>query len=146
MYYHHYYLWEPWCHFTTSLGNTHSDTTSVNRKKKINHLMSMDITPLVKNEKELETLIHTVKVYSQNFRKGMWHRKICHFSNEQWQTKHNGRRRTTKLSSHQNVRRKGSLQILGDIANWHHQTTGNKIKSKKRESQKSQKNTREKTL
>ena len=35
-------------------------------QEKVNHLMYMeDIKLFVKNEKELETLIHTVRIYSQ---------------------------------------------------------------------------------
>ena len=36
-------------------------------QEKVNHLMSMDnIELFAKNEKELETLIHTVRIYSQD--------------------------------------------------------------------------------
>ena len=35
-------------------------------QEKINHLMYMDIKLFAKNEKELETLIHAVKIYSQD--------------------------------------------------------------------------------
>ena len=41
--------------------------------------------------------------------------------------------RTTKSSNNQNVRRKGNLQILGDIGSWHDQTTGNERKKIKKE-------------
>ena len=38
-------------------------------QEKINHLMYMDdIKLFAKNEKELETLIHAVRIYSQNIR------------------------------------------------------------------------------
>ena len=57
-----------------------------------------------------------------SYRNGIWHRKMRHASNEKWQTTPNGRSRTTKSSSHQNTRRKGNLQILGDIGSGHHQT------------------------
>ena len=41
----------------------------IQTQEKINHLMYMDdIELLAKNEKELETLIHTVRIYSQDKR------------------------------------------------------------------------------
>ena len=46
-------------------------------QEKINHLMYMDdIKLFAKNEKELETLIHAIRIYSQDIE--IWHRKMCH--------------------------------------------------------------------
>ena len=45
-----------------------------------------DIKLFAKNEKELETLIHTVRIYSQGHRNGIWHRKVCKACKEKWQT------------------------------------------------------------
>ncbi len=73
-----------------------------------------DIKLFAKNEKELETLTQTENIQSR-YRNGIWHRKIHHASNEKGQITHNRRSQTTKSSSHQNGRRKGKLQILGDI-------------------------------
>ena len=54
-------------------------------QEKINHLMYMDgIKLFAKNEKELETLIRAVRIYSQD-RNGIWHRKMCYACNEKWQ-------------------------------------------------------------
>ena len=83
---------------------------------------------------------------NNNNRNRIWHRKMRHVSGKWWRTTHNGRSRTTKSSSHQNARRKGNLQILGNIGSWYHQTSGNERKNQKRVSQKSQKITRDKTL
>ena len=50
-------------------------------QEKINHLMYLDnIKLLAKNEKELETLLHA------GHWDGIWHRKMCHASNEKRQT------------------------------------------------------------
>ena len=55
-----------------------------------------DIKQFTKNEKELCTLINTVRIYSQDI--GMeFGRKIRHASNEKWQTTPYGRNATTKL-------------------------------------------------
>ena len=44
-----------------------SDTNVVDHRKKINHSMYMDdIKLFAKNKKELEILIHTVRIYSQD--------------------------------------------------------------------------------
>ena len=54
--------------------------------EKINHLMYMDdIKLFAKNEKELETLIHAVRIYSQNIaiEFGI---EMCHARHEKWQT------------------------------------------------------------
>ena len=66
-------------------------------QEKVNHLMYMDdIKPFAKNEKELETLIHTVRIYSYVHRNGIWHRKVYNACNEKWQTTANWRDGTTK--------------------------------------------------
>ena len=44
----------------------------------------------VKNEKELETLIQTIRIYSQDI--GMeFGRKLCHSHNEKWKKTKKGR-------------------------------------------------------
>ena len=55
-------------------------------QEKINHLMYMDdIKLFAKNEKELETLLHTVRIYSQDI--GIeFGIENCHASNEKWRT------------------------------------------------------------
>ena len=61
-------------------------------QEKMNHFMD-DIKLFAKNEKELETLKQTVRIYSQE---GMeFGIKMLHASNEKRQTTHNGRCRTT---------------------------------------------------
>ena len=49
-----------------------------------------DIKLFSKSEKELETLIHAVRMYR------IWHRKICHASNENQQTTSDGPNGSTK--------------------------------------------------
>ena len=64
-------------------------------QEKINHLMYMDdIKLFAKNEKELETLIHAVRIYSRS--NGIWHRKIYHTHHEKWQMTYDWRNGTTK--------------------------------------------------
>ena len=54
--------------------------------EKINHLMYIDVIKLfVKNEKELETLIQTVRIYNQNIEMEFGIKKMCHVGNEKWE-------------------------------------------------------------
>ena len=56
-------------------------------QEKINHLMYMDdIKLFAKNEKELENLIHTVRIYSQDIGMEFGIEKMCHARHEKWQT------------------------------------------------------------
>ena len=56
-------------------------------QEKINHLMYMDdIKLFAKNEKELETLIHAVRIYSQNIGMEFGIKKMCHARHEKCQT------------------------------------------------------------
>ena len=55
-------------------------------QEKINHLMYMDdINLFAKNEKEPETLIHAVRIYSQGIEMEFGIEK-CHACKEKWQT------------------------------------------------------------
>ena len=55
-------------------------------QEKINHLMYMDdIKLFAKNEKELETLIHALRIYSQDIGMEFGIEKKCHTYNEKWQ-------------------------------------------------------------
>ena len=45
-------------------------------------------------------------------------------NNEKQKTTHDGRNGTTISRKNQNARRKGNLQILGNIRSGHHQTSG----------------------
>ena len=57
----------PWYNLTTYSENAQRDTNLVDHRKKINHLMYMDdIKLFAKNEKELESLIHAVRIYSHD--------------------------------------------------------------------------------
>ena len=82
-----------------------------------------------KNEKKLEALIQTVRIYSQDIGMEFGIEKCTYVINEKWQMTHNGRSQTIKSNSHQNAQRKGNLKILEDIGSWHHQTTGNERKN-----------------
>ena len=65
MHYHHYYFWLPWCHSNTSLENAQLDANSANRKKNEVHGRHQTFA---KNENDLENLIQTVRIYSQDIR------------------------------------------------------------------------------
>ena len=89
--------------------------------------MYMDnIKLFAKNEKELETLTQTIRMYSQDT--GM------DFSIEKCALlilrsgKRIGRNRTAKPRNNQNTWRKGKLQVLGNTGSGHHQTSGDKNK------------------
>ena len=49
-----------------------------------------------KNEKELETLIHEVRIYSQNIGMEFGREKMCHATNEKCQTTSDCRNWTAK--------------------------------------------------
>ena len=62
-----------------------------------------DIKLFAKNEKELETLMHSVRIYSQDTEMEFSMEKMCHTSNEKWQTAANGRNGTAKSRQYQNA-------------------------------------------
>ena len=66
-----------------------------------------------------------MRIYSQDIGMEFGIEKCAMLVMKKWQTTPDGRSRTTKSSSHQNARRKGNQQILGDIGSCHHQTSGN---------------------
>ena len=67
------------------------------RSLQINHLIYMDdIKLFAKKEKELETLIHAVRIYSQDIGMEFGMEKMCNASNEKWQTASDWRNGTTK--------------------------------------------------
>ena len=68
-----------------------------------------DIKLFAKNEKELETLKQTARIYSQDIGMELGIQECANASNVKWQTTNNGRSQTTKSSSHKNARRKGNL-------------------------------------
>ena len=71
--------------------------------------MYMDeIKMFVKKKKDLEKLIHSLRIYSDDDR----HRKVCHTNNEKWKTANDGRNRSVKSRKYQNGRRKGNLERL----------------------------------
>ena len=55
-----------------------------------------DIKLFAKNEKELETLIHAVRIYSQGIWMEFGIKKMCHAHHEKWQTTYDWRNGTTK--------------------------------------------------
>ena len=56
-------------------------------------------------------------IYNQGYRNGIWHRKMCYAKNEMRKKRNNRRNRITKLKKNQNARKKGKLQIFGNIGN-----------------------------
>ena len=92
--------------------------------------MYMDnIKLFAKNEKELETLIHTVRIYSPDvgmefgiekcailiMKSGKWHLK------DGMEPPNQDKIRT--------LGKKENLQILGYLGSWHHQTSGDERKN-----------------
>ena len=99
-----------------------------NPQEKNNHLMYMDnIKLLAKNENELETLIQTIRLYSQDI--GM---EYIYTNNEKWKKINNGRNRTAKLRKNKNNWRKESLKVLSNIGSEHHQTRRDERKNEKK--------------
>ena len=116
-------------------------------QEKINHLMYMDDIKLFgKNKKELETLIKTVRIYSQDIGMEFGIEKCTML------VMNSGKQHMVKGVELPNqvvirtLKEKETYKYLRDIGSWHHQTTGNERKNLKRVSQKSQKITQDKTL
>ena len=76
--------------------------------------------------------IEDIKLFAENYEKwentntgseniqsghrdGLWHGKRRHANNENQETTHDGRSRIAKSRKTQNARRRGNLQILGNI-------------------------------
>ena len=72
--------------------------------------------------------------------------RMCQSHNEKWKKINKGRNRTAKSRKNQNARRKGKLQVLGNIRRRYHQTNRDERKNKKRLPQKNKKTSRNKTL
>ena len=104
-------------------------------QEKINHLMYIDDKLFAKNEKELQTLILAVRIYSQDM--GM------EFGIEKWAmlVMKNGIPHMTngmELPNQEKIRTLGekrNLQILGHLGSRYHQTGGNERQNSKRISQ-----------
>ena len=119
--------WKPSCHWGKALVNTNF----INRKKKVNYLMySDDINLFAKNEKELETLLQAVRIYSDGIGMEFGIEKYAILIIKRGKTTNDGRNRTTKSRKNQNAWRKGNLQIRGNIGSGRHQTCGDERKIK----------------
>ena len=55
-----------------------------------------DIKILTKNEKELETLIQTLRIYNDDIGMKFGIEEICHHHNEKWKKRESRMNRTTK--------------------------------------------------
>ena len=96
-------------------------------QEKMNHLMYMDEIKLsVKNEKELKTLLHAVRIYSQYVGMEFGIEKCALL------VKKSGKRHMSDEMELPNQRsEKGNIQILGHRGDWFHQTSGDERKIKK---------------
>ena len=95
-------------------------------QEKINYLMYKDdIKLFAKNERELEILIETMRIYSQDIEMEFDIEKCAMLIMKI------GKRHMTPRKN-QNARGKGNLQILGNIGSWHHQTSGDERKESKK--------------
>ena len=63
------------------------------------------------------------------YRDGIWHYKMCHANNEKQKMSSDGRNRSPKPRKDRNTRRKGNLQLLGNIGCGHRQTKGDERKN-----------------
>ena len=89
-----------------------------------------DIKLFTKNEKELETLIQAVRIYSEHIEMEFGKRKMSQAHNMKRKMTNDAENKTTK--SRKIPRRKGNLQVLGNIGSEHHQTCKDERKKKKR--------------
>ena len=65
-----------------------------------------DIKLLANYEKDFETLIKAMRIYSQDIGMGFGIEKMCHIDNEKRQTTHDGKNGSSKSRKHRNTRRK----------------------------------------
>ena len=128
MHFHHYNskLW--WCHLTVYLENAQSDINFVNRRKDKSPNVNGRHQISCKKKKRIKKSNTHIENIQSELRNVNWHRKICPVSKEKRQTTPGRRNGTTKSRKHKNVRRKGNLQILGNLRSRHHQTSGDERK------------------
>ena len=89
-------------------------------QEKINYIMYMDdIKLFAKNKKEVETLIHDVRIYSQGI-EIVFGIENCAMVVMKSGKRHNWRNRTTKSGQNQDALRKWTIKILGYLWGWHH--------------------------
>ena len=74
-----------------------------------------DIKLFAKNEKELETLIHTVRIYSQDIGMEFGIEKCAMLVMKSGKRHVTGGMELLNQENNQNARRKGKLQILGHL-------------------------------
>ena len=86
-----------------------------------------DIKLFSKNEKELETLIHAVRIYIQDIGMELGIEKRAMLV-----MKSGKRLLIDGLELPNQDKRKRNLQILGYLGGWHHQTSGNERQNSKR--------------
>ena len=98
-------------------------------QEKVNRLMYIDdIKIFAKNEKELETLIHTVRIYRRDIGIESGIEKCAMLVMK------SGKLQLREWNYQTNIRKR-NLQILGHLGGWHHQTSGNERKKLERISQ-----------
>ena len=102
----------------------------------VNHLMyTDDIKLFAKNENELETLIHTVRIYSRDIGMEFGIEKCAVLVMKSGKRQLIDGMELPNKDKIKNARRKRNLQILGHLGGWHHQTSGNERKNSERISQ-----------
>ena len=77
-----------------------------------------------KNDKEIETLIQAVKIYSQDIQMEFGIKKCPMLIMSSGKTTNDGK----KIKKNQNTSKKGNLQVLGNTGSGHHQTSGDERK------------------
>ena len=97
--------------------------------EKINHLNMDGIKLVAKNEKELENLIHAVRIYSPDIGMefGIEKCAMLVMKSGKWHMTDG-----MKLPNHNKIRTLGENEILGYLGGWHHQTSENERQDSKR--------------
>ena len=100
-------------------------------QEKINHLMYMDdIKQFTKNEKEMETLMHTV--VSQDIGIEFGNEKFAMLIIKSGKRHITGGMKQPNQEKNRNAQRKGNVQVLGNIRSWRHQSNRDERKKLKR--------------
>ena len=88
----------------------------------------MNIKPFAKNERKLETLIQTIRIYSQDILREFGMEK-SHANYRKRKKTIDRRNKSTKSRKNQNGPRKVNLEVFCNIGSRHHQTSGDKRKN-----------------
>ena len=88
-----------------------------------------DVKLFAKNEKDLESLIRTIKIYNQDIAMEFASAKCARLIIKSGKRQIKKGVKILNQEKNQKARWKGNLQVFGNIGSGHHQTSGNERKN-----------------